>query len=566
MQTNSKSTSNISLTRSMKDTKIAAILHEIGYECWRYEADFIQLEAEKWQEMLEHEKPELLLVESAWYGKGDKWEYTLLNLEQDKNNMLRYVVDWCKKHAVPTVFWNKHDPVNFGAFIGAAGYFDFVFTCDAGSIDKYKAILGHDRVFTLNLAAQPKIHNPINKNKQRLGEIAFTEIWSKNKEPKREQNLGLLLKPALNYDLHIYPAANQKFPRIYAPYIKENLPYRKMIENYKKYDLFLNLNLISSSSVLPGEIFELLACGIPMISNYSPVLEKLFPMVKLSKSEKETAVLLQTVLADNQLRDKLAALGLREVFKHHSYKKRLESILDIAGITFTEQHDGVSVISCTNRPANREQLLDNFLRQNIENKELIIVLNNNEMSLDEWEKRTSSYPNIKVYQLDENFSLGKCLNFGIEKSSYEYFSIFDDDNYYAAHFLADLLNVFDYTWADVVGKKTYYAYLEGRNILALRFPGEENRYVYFLAGSAMLARRTVFEQVRFADCTLGVDTDFLKQCVNKGIKLYSADRFNYLCIRRASTEGHTWKISHDEFLKKCKIISRDADYLNYISV
>lgn len=297
------------------------------------------------------------------------------------------------------------------------------------------------------------------------------------------------------------------------------------------------------------------------------IIGNCFPMLTSSNSEEETALLLKEVLADKQLCDKVAILGLREIFKNHGYKKRLEKILDIVELSGVDEEScGVSVISCTNRKNNMEQLLDNFLRQEIKNKELIVVLNSNEMSLDEWHKRTSFYSNIEVLQLDENCSLGQCLNLGIENSSYKYFSIFDDDNYYAPHFLSDLLAAFEYTEADVVGKNAYYAYLEGMDVLALRFPAGENRYVQFLAGSAMLAKREVFERVQFADRTLGVDTAFLKECVSKGIKLYSADRFNYLCIRCADTEEHTWKISQEEFLKKCRVISKGGDYLDYISV
>lgn len=45
----------------------------------------------------------------------------------------------------------------------AARCADFVFTTDIDCIKKYKNALGHDNVFFLHFAAQPKVHNPIEK-------------------------------------------------------------------------------------------------------------------------------------------------------------------------------------------------------------------------------------------------------------------------------------------------------------------------------------------------------------------------------------------------------------------
>ena len=62
---------------------------------------------------------------------------------------------------MPVVFWSKEDPVHFGVFLKVAQAADFVFTTDADCVGLYKTCVGHDRVYYLPFAAQPKIHNPL---------------------------------------------------------------------------------------------------------------------------------------------------------------------------------------------------------------------------------------------------------------------------------------------------------------------------------------------------------------------------------------------------------------------
>ncbi|MFP3454528.1 DUF3880 domain-containing protein, partial [Bacillus sp. SIMBA_154] len=71
------------------------------------------------------------------------------------------IVLWCRDHKIPTIFWNKEDPVHFETFLTTAKLFDFVFTTDIDCIHRYKAALGHDRVYLLPFAAQPLVNNPV---------------------------------------------------------------------------------------------------------------------------------------------------------------------------------------------------------------------------------------------------------------------------------------------------------------------------------------------------------------------------------------------------------------------
>ena len=122
----------------------------------------------------------MLLVESAWSGLNNSWYFQIRDLGERRDAIKYYaipdVVAWCRQHDVPTVFYNKEDPPNFDVFINAAKQFDFVFTSDANCIPDYRKHVGHERVFALPFAAQPRIHNPI-MTADRTGSVCFAGTW-----------------------------------------------------------------------------------------------------------------------------------------------------------------------------------------------------------------------------------------------------------------------------------------------------------------------------------------------------------------------------------------------------
>lgn len=556
--------------RPIKDYKIACILDEFSYECLKYEAVFIQLDPETWEKTLSRERVDLLFVESAWKGKDSKWRKKVGNLLNSKDKTLKTIINWCKDYTIPTVFWNKEDPPNFDYFIETAKLFDYVFTSDINCLPRYREILGHENIYPLLFAAQPRLHNPINKDEDKLGQVAFAGTWYKYKYEFRREYLDILLIPALDYDLHIYnrkPGENDyEFPDIYKPYIKGFIPYEKMISTYKKYDVFLNVNSVADSpTMFSRRVFELLACGIPVLSSYSAGIEQLFPgLVNLCRTKGDTVMCLQELLESKESRDKLALSGQRAVFNNHTYRHRMETIFDLVGLKYQqEESPGVSVITITNGFDNAEQILDNFLRQNYLKEELIIILNTNNINLiTNWEERCQQYDNIKIFKLAEQISLGNCLNFGVEKAGFPYIAKFDENSYYGPNFLIDLACAFDYSEAEIVGKCTYYSYMEGSEKLVLRGANMENRYVKYLHGSAMLIKKEVFDRVKYINKSSGIDIVFLKQCFKNGIKIYSTNRFNYLCNRYMPLYKNQWKINGINYQNDIYYTSKPTEYIN----
>ncbi|PLT28893.1 hypothetical protein CUU66_16230 [Peribacillus deserti] len=213
-----------------------------------------------------------------------------------------------------------------------------------------------------------------------------------------------------------------------------------------------------------------------------------------------------------------------------------------------------------------ENVFHNYDRQLWKKKEMIIILNASNMDKGEWKKRAKLSENVSIYQLSEATTLGECLNFGIERARYDYIAKFDDDDYYGPNYLVQSIPTFKKTNADIIGKRTVFMYFEDEKILAVNNPGRENKLVtQGIKGATLIFKKFVFDKIKFQKLNLGEDTVFLRQCVKNSFRIYSGDKFNYVCVRKAKKNHHTWSADNEVLLKKSSFINRTDDFRPYIT-
>jgi hypothetical protein len=219
----------------------------------------------------------------------------------------------------------------------------------------------------------------------------------------------------------------------------------------------------------------------------------------------------------------------------------------------------ISIILATNRPESFDTIFANYERQLWKEKELIIILNNDNMDLETWKKKATVYEKVSVFQLSEETPLGECLNFGVEKAKYTYIAKMDDDDYYGPLYLTEAITTLKQFNADVVGKRTCFMYLIHEKELRLRFPGREKREVSILQGATIFTTKKLLQLIPFGKKNLGECLHFLKRCQKKGLKIYSSSCYNFAILRNHA-QSHTWRPSSKYLWKTSRLYTRTENF------
>ena len=322
---------------------VAAILDEFSETCFSHECHLIPVRSTDYLSRLRKSgKIDLLLVESVWRGPGNSWSHYLVNNRKHPVPsglpILMKLIKECKRLQIPTLFWAKEDPVHFKHFIISAGVFDWIATTDVNCMQQYKNKFGHNRVFALPFAAQTAIHIP-KGIEGRISLACFAGACRNKQYPNRAAAMDFVLKPAIKYGLHIYDrhkvgSSGEDFPAIYKDCVQGGVPYTQMLEKYTQYKVFLNVNSIDTSpTMFSRRVFELLACGTPVISSPSTGIEKMLPEVLISHNKKETEQHLQRLLNDDKYWKQISTAGIARVKSGRTYAHRLKTICETIGIT-----------------------------------------------------------------------------------------------------------------------------------------------------------------------------------------------------------------------------------------
>ena len=535
---------------------VATILDEFSHQVFAPEWDQRPLGATSPADQLTAMGASLLFVESAWEGNGGAFRHDLAHFAKRQGSPLRDVLVAADKADLPTVFWNTEDPVHYEDFADAAGQFDWIFTTDADCIDRYVKLADHERVAALPFAAQPRLHHPIGAPPQRLARACFAGSWQADNYADGGADVELLLRPVLDaglldiFDRMAAPGAHgARFPAPYDQAVLGSRPYAELLDEYRRYACFLNVNSVKTSPTMCSRrVFELLACRTPVVSTPSrAIAELLGDTVITVETQADARHAVERLTGDAEHRDRVGQLGYRAVMSRHTYAHRVDQILDTLGIASTPAAPRVTVLAPTNRPEFLDRLLDNFVRQREVSADLIVLTNSDRFDRPDVDRRLASIPRARAIHLAAGLTMGECLNNGLAATDARFVAKFDDDDHYGAWYLHDALLVHRYLDAAIVGKKTFYAYLEGPDETVLRFPGNEFTPANRVSGSTMVIDRQVFPEAKFAAVNLGEDIDLCERAIEAGHVVFSADRYNYVAVRRPDARTHSWTISDDDY-------------------
>jgi hypothetical protein len=138
---------------------------------------------------------------------------------------------------------------------------------------------------------------------------------------------------------------------------------------------------------------------------------------------------------------------------------------------------------------------------------------------------------VVVRATREPITRGAGLDRALRLADGDHVAVLDPRDLYGEHYLADLVRHFASTDAEVLGKASFYAHLPAAGATLLRQPGAEHRFLPEVAGGTLLARRQTLTELGIADVSDDWGEAVMRQCRTDGIRVYSADRYSYVCIR-----------------------------------
>ncbi|MFR0636660.1 glycosyltransferase [Arthrobacter sp. LS16] len=547
---------------------VAVILDDFSAKAFSPEWNCTFISPDSWAEDLDTQEFDLLFVESAWAGNNKSWQYHLTGPTAPRPAFVEMVQGF-RERSVPTVFWNKEDPPHFQDFLETAKLFDFVCTSDSRKIPEYHEALGHENVAALSFAAQPAFHNPVRPLTQKRRDVAFAGMYFAEKYPERRDQMEIVLGGAmdvasrLSTGLDIFSRQHggdekYQFPAPYDLSVVGSLSYEKMLTAYKYYNVFLNVNsVVDSPSMCARRIFEITAAGTPVVSAPSTAIENFFSSSEVVQvgNRKDASNAIRSLVRSPELRDRMVHLGQRRIWRHHTYAHRAREVAQFIGLASQPANPmamtttpKVSAVVSTIRPHQLNHIFETVGRQKDVDVELILVTHKFIADPNEVADlaNASGVSNYRILELGDESTLGDCLNAAVNEASGDFVTKMDDDDLYGEYYLFDQVAALRYSGASIVGKQAHYMYLMDSDATLLRFADREHRFTNLVMGPTILGHASVFKETPFGTRNRGEDTQFLKDVIDHGGTVYSADRFNFTQVRGGDGKAHTWDLSDAE--------------------
>lgn len=423
------------------ELRIVAVLDPFSAASFAPECSLRLLTPAGWVEQVRQHKPHLLLVESAWTGLEGEWKGQV----ERAPALLRSLVASCRKAGIQTLFWNKEDPLHFGAFLETAKLFDQVLTTDANCVPRYRRLLGHDRVGVMPFGVQPTIHHPVGEEPRGASSV-FAGAWygrmpARCRDFTRSADALALAGPLVIHDRQDGRGEpHQRFPARFSGHLRPAVTYEQTGELFRAHVIGLNLNTIKGSpTMFARRALELAACGASVYSNHSLALHGILGESAVISDDPER--LLSEAWAElRRPRDRshrMRRLGaLRTVMADHTWARRTQALAKMALDVDLEPSAGrICVIARVSDEAGLARVCSAFRRQ-VHADAALRIDAPSELRLPGYASRLGTK--------------------GI--GPVRWIALFHPDDYYGPHYLSDLAAAIQWRLGNVIGKAAWHSW------------------------------------------------------------------------------------------------------------
>lgn len=294
---------------------------------------------------------------------------------------------------------------------------------------------------------------------------------------------------------------------------------------------------------------QLTASGVLVTGQPSPELANALPGALLSVLQRLTSR-----APGPEERERVAVASRRAALEHAGGLAFASRVAGIVGGHVANA--SVSVLLATRRPSHLMDALRQVGAQTSRPSEVVVGLHGVELDpthaaqLDDVAGCT-----VHVARIGADRPLGLVLDELLRRASGTVITKWDDDDWYAAEHLQDLLDDLRETGADLVGKAAAFVYLEGAGRTIRRFAGSSHAASTTIAGGALMAlRSTVLDLGGWPGASRAVDRALIDRLVRFGGRTYRTHDYGYVLRRSSkSTYVHTWDAADEYFLQQASM-------------
>jgi hypothetical protein len=158
---------------------------------------------------------------------------------------------------------------------------------------------------------------------------------------------------------------------------------------------------------------------------------------------------------------------------------------------------------------------------------------------------------LTVLRFPSDAVFGHVLSEASARAGGEWVTKMDDDDWYGAEHVSDLVMAAGYTGADLVGKGSEFVYLEGSDVTIRRGLGAGEAPSRTISGGTLLVRSSVLRDIDgWRGLPRGVDVALIDDVASAGGTLWRTHPFGYLL--RRTTGKHTWTVDERYFERQAE--------------
>jgi len=515
-----------------------------------HEWNQLPIEPAAWKAVMQRTTPDLLLLEVGDTGVPG-WE-------QADRSKLDELLSWGDTQAVPTVVWATGGMPPLDVADALVEFARYIFVADPRLVEAWRPRAPAKPVEVLGPAASPQVSNPAKGGPgTRRQRRACVVIEAAGRSAPMPPELADIVVPAIGpvaKEVDVWTVGEvYQLPAALEPMRIASSEVNDVVDAIGQSRVLVHAPQVTAPSLWP--IFEAGAAQtavvtLPRVRKALP--EEIAKNVAVAGDQKSLRSEIVARLEQTELRDREAVRLHRAVLAEHTYAHRVGEILARLGMPSPTPQPPVSAVVPTNREQEIDNIFVNLARQSHTDVELVLVAHGLDVNRADLiaRARDAGVDNVTVIAADQRLTLGACMNLGVNAASGTYIAKMDDDNFYGSHYLQDLLSAFDYTEAGIVGKWAHYVWLRSSGAVVLRYADSEHAYGRRVQGGSMLFQRDVVRDLQFSDLPRAVDSDILDRAIAAGVKIYSADRFNFVSVRGSDRHAHTWTVADSTFMTR----------------